>query len=52
MIINSEIQNLIDRGVLFARYVATEKRLGVTMMMPRGGVKQGLEEITGIKAVA
>ena len=37
---------------LFAKYVATEKRLGQTMMMPRGGVKQGLEEITGINAAA
>jgi DNA sulfur modification protein DndC len=35
---------------LFAKYVETEKRLGQTMMMPRGGVKLGLEEITGIKA--
>src|SRR5215471_3678428 len=37
---------------LFAKYVATEKRLGQTMMMPRGGVKQGLEEITGVNAAA
>jgi len=35
---------------LFARYVATEKRLGQTMMMPKAGVKLGLEEITGVKA--
>ena len=37
---------------LYARYVATEKRLGQTMMMPKAGVKQGLEEITGVKAAA
>lgn len=33
---------------LYARYVALEKQIGHTMMMPRGGVARGLEEITGI----
>ncbi len=33
---------------LFARYVALERSTGRAMMMPRGGVPRGLEEITGI----
>lgn len=37
---------------LYARYVATEKRLGRTMMMPKGGRALGLEDITGIKVDA
>jgi len=35
---------------LFAKYVALERSTGRTMMMPRGGVARGLEEITGITA--
>jgi len=36
---------------LYARYVALEKKVGRTMLMPRKGVARGLEEVTGILAV-
>lgn len=37
---------------LYARYVATERRLGHTFLMPRAGVRETLEDVTGIKADA
>lgn len=35
---------------LYARYVATERRLGHTFLMPRAGQRETLEDVTGIKA--
>jgi DNA sulfur modification protein DndC len=35
---------------LYRRYVETERRIGQTMMMPAGGVRRFLPEITGVAA--